>query len=143
MANVKISDMTPGTALAGTELLEMTQSGATASTTPAAIKTYALGSGNVVQTVRVITAAGAITVTTADYVVVVNKTVGAASAVALPAGATGLTFVIKDGKGDAGANNITISPAAGTIDGAATNVIATNYGSRELIYNGTQWNVIG
>ena len=143
MANVKISDMTPGSALAGTERFEMTQSGATASTTPAAIKTYVLGSGNVISTIRVVTAAGAVTVTTADYVVVVNKAVGAATAVALPAGVTGLRFVIKDGKGDAGANNITISPAAGTIDGAATNVISTNYGSRELIYNGTQWNVIG
>ena len=143
MANVKISDMTPGTALAGSELLEMVQSGGTASTTPAAIKTYVTGSGNVISTIRVVTAAGGVTVTTADYVVVVNKSVGAATAVTLPAGVTGLRFVIKDGKGDAGANNITINPAAGNIDGAATNVISTNYDSRELIYNGTQWNVIG
>jgi hypothetical protein len=42
MANVKISDMTPGSALAGTELLEMVQSAGTYSTTPSAIKTYIL-----------------------------------------------------------------------------------------------------
>lgn len=92
--------------------------------------------------VRVVTAAGAITLTTADWAVVVNKTVGAASAVALPAGALGLEFVIKDGKGDAAANNITITPAAGTIDGAATLVISANYGKTILLYNGTEWNVI-
>lgn len=92
--------------------------------------------------VRVITAAGAITVTAADWAVIVNKTVGAASAVALPAGATGAEFVIKDGKGDAAANNITITPAAGTIDGAATSVISANYGSATLLYNGTEWSAI-
>lgn len=41
MPDVKISDMTPGSALDGTELLEMTQSGDTFSTTPADIRTYA------------------------------------------------------------------------------------------------------
>lgn len=143
MSNTKISDMTPGAALVGPELLEMTQGGATFSTTPTALKTFVNASGNRILAVRVVTAAGAITVTTADSVVVVNKTIGAASAVALPATpTTGLVFTVKDGKGDAGANNITISPAAGTIDGAATLVIATNYLSKTLVYNGTQWNVI-
>lgn len=92
--------------------------------------------------VRVVTAAGAITITTADWAVVVNKTVGAASAVALPAGAAGREFVIKDGKGDAASNNITITPAAGTIDGAATLVISANYGSATLLYTGTEWAAI-
>ena len=142
MANVKITDMTPGSALGGTELFEMVQSAATFSTTTAAIKTYVLGSGNVVATVRVVTAAGAVTVATTDYVVVVNKTVGAATTVNLPAGVLGQTFVIKDGKGDAAANNITLTPAAGTIDGAATYVMNTNYQSTTLIYNGASWSVI-
>lgn len=92
--------------------------------------------------VRVVVAAGAITVTTADYLVVVNKTVGAASAVALPAGVTGQAFVIKDGKGDANANNITITPAAGNIDGAGTLVMTVNYQAVKIQYNGTQWNVV-
>lgn len=92
---------------------------------------------------RVVIAAGAVTITTADYIVVVNKTVGAATAVALYAAPlAGSQVIIKDGKGDAAANNITITPAAGTIDGAATLVIAANYGKASLVYNGTQWNVI-
>lgn len=91
---------------------------------------------------RVVTAAGAVTVGATDDVVIVNKTVGAATTVNIPAGVTKRRYVIKDGKGDAAANNITITPAAGTIDGAATLVINTNYGRATIIYNGTQWNQI-
>ena len=55
--------------------------------------------------------------------------------------ATGLTVLIKDGKGDASSNNITITPNAGTIDGASNAVLATNYAAVMLIYNGTEWNI--
>lgn len=90
--------------------------------------------------VRTITAAGNITVAANDNIVCIAKTVGAASAVSLPASpATGWEIVIKDCKGDAAANNITITPAAGNIDGAVTAVINVNYGMRTLFYNGTQW----
>lgn len=139
--DVKITDMTPGSALDGTEKFEAVQAAATVSLTSAQITTLAQVSPQF-RKLRIVTAAGAITVTTADYLVIVNKTAGAASAVALPAGVSGQVFVVKDGKGDAAANNITITPAAGTIDGAATNVISTNYGKVSLLYNGTQWNVI-
>lgn len=92
---------------------------------------------------RVVTAAGAITVATTDYVIVVNKTVGAATTVNLMATpTTGTVLVIKDGKGDAATNNITITPNAGNIDGAASIVLNTNYQSATISYNGTQWNVI-
>lgn len=142
MANVKLSDMTPGAALTGAELVEMTQSATTYSTTASAMKTFVLGSGTQTVTVRVVTAAGTITITSADHVVAVNKTTGAATAVTLPAGVTGQTYVIKDMKGDAVTNNITITPAAGTIDGAGTLVISANYGSKTLVYNGASWSVV-
>ena len=72
-----------------------------------------------------------------------NKTVGAATAANLPASPeTGRRYTIKDGKGDAAANNITITPAAGTIDGAATSVINVNFGRATVAYNGTQWNLV-
>ena len=109
--------------------------------TAAQIATYVQAIGQVVGA-RVVTASGAITAATTDYVIVVNKTVGAASAVTLPAGVTGQVLIIKDGKGDAAANNITTTPAAGNIDGAGTHVISTNYGSATLVYNGTEWNVL-
>jgi len=92
---------------------------------------------------RVVTAAGAVTLAHLDDIVIVNKTVGAATVVNLPANPLrGRVYTIKDGKGDANANNITITPAAGNIDGAATFVMSTNYQSTKIMYNGTQWNVL-
>lgn len=100
-----------------------------------------LSGGQIVKT-RVVTAAGAATVSATDFTVIINKTSGAATTVNLPVGVTGTVYRIKDGKGDASANNITVAPAAGNIDGAATYVINTNYGSIDLVYNGTIWNVL-
>jgi hypothetical protein len=57
----------------------------------------------------------------------------------------GRRIAVKDGKGDAGVNNITVSPdgaTATTIDGAATQVISTNYGVCEVIYSGVEWSVV-
>lgn len=97
----------------------------------------------ILRTVRVVTAAGAVTCTTADDVVAVTKTVGAATAVTLTTTpATGDELTIKDGKGDAATNNITVSPAAGTIDGAASILMDSNYSSRTFVYNGTEWNCV-
>ena len=94
-------------------------------------------------TTRVVTASGAITHLATDSVIIVNKTTGAATAITLIASpALGRIIRIKDGKGDANTNNITITPAAGNIDGSATKVINTAFGALSLIYNGTQWNSI-
>lgn len=55
---------------------------------------------------------------------------------------TGQKHIIKDNVGSASSNNITITPSGKNIDGAASFVISTNYGSATIVYNGTQWNVI-
>ena len=92
------------------------------------------------QAVRVVTAAGAVTQLSTDDVIVVNKTSGAATTVNLIASpVTGDSLVIKDGKGDSATNNITIVPNAGTIDGASSLVLATNYAAVNLCYDGTIW----
>ena len=66
-----------------------------------------------------------------------------AVAVTLPAGVLGQSFTIKDGLGLAApATPITITPAAGTIDGAATATINAPYGSLTIVYNGTQWLIL-
>jgi hypothetical protein len=66
-----------------------------------------------------------------------------AVAVTLPAGVLGQSFTIKDGLGLATpATPITITPTAGTIDGAATAVINAPYGSLTFVYNGTQWLIL-
>lgn len=91
----------------------------------------------------VVTAAGTYVIVTADVVVVLNKTVGAATTVTLPASPnTGRILIIKDGKGDAAANNITISGNGKNLDGSANLTISSNFGVSRIVYNGTQWNAI-
>lgn len=93
--------------------------------------------------VRVVIAAGAVTVSaTTDYIVIVAKTVGAATIVNLPAGVAGQQFIIKDGNFDANTNNITVTPATGNIDNNATYVINIAGGSITIVYSGTQWLVL-
>lgn len=100
--------------------------------------------GGLAQATRVVTAAGTVTTTSDDYAVIVNKIVGAATAVTLtnPVAAFKQNIVIKDGKGDAFTNNITITPSAGTIDNAATYVININLASVTLQFDGTNWWVL-
>jgi len=100
------------------------------------------GSGRNIKT-RVHIASGDVTITTADDVVIVNKTVAAASTVNLPGSPTaGDVYCIKDGKGDGAANPLTITPAAGTIDGAGSFATTANYEAVWVIFNGTEWNVV-
>ena len=54
---------------------------------------------------------------------------------------TGYFFVIKDRTGNAASNNITVTTVGGVklIDGATSAVIATNYESLNVLYNGTNY----
>jgi len=84
-----------------------------------------------------------VTVVTTDEVVSVEVPGPVAVAVNLPLGITGQVFNIKDGLGLASvATPITITPAAGTIDGAATATIDVPYGSLTLVFSGTEWKLI-
>jgi hypothetical protein len=68
-------------------------------------------------------ASGAVTVSaTTDYMIVVKKTTPAATVVNYTC-APGFTFLVKDGAGNDAADNITLTPSAGTLDGAATFVM--------------------
>lgn len=91
--------------------------------------------------VRVATASPVTVLAATDCVIVTDLAVAGAVAVNLPAGVSGQMFTVIDGKGDAGTNNITITPAAGTINGAATYVIDSNRAGVTLVYNGTEWTV--
>jgi hypothetical protein len=44
--------------------------------------------------------------------------------------------------GTAAANNITVTPNAGTIDGAATFTMNANWESIDIVYNGTSWRIL-
>jgi hypothetical protein len=55
---------------------------------------------------------------------------------------TGQYYIVKDVTGHAATNNITISGNGKNIDGAANYVIAINFGSVGIIYDGTRWNIV-
>lgn len=88
-----------------------------------------------------VTAPGAYPYTTlsTDDVIIVDTSV-ARTIIPMAGPATGQTYRIKDNVGSAAANNITITPSGNNIDGAASYVINTNYGSVDIVYNGAQWN---
>lgn len=55
---------------------------------------------------------------------------------------TGQKHIIKDSVGSGASNNITVTPSGKNIDGAASYVINSNYGSITIVYNGAEWSVI-
>ena len=81
-----------------------------------------------------------------DFIINVADT-GSARTITLPAVAAvrfGKHFIIKDGSGAAGTNNITIQPdGSDTIDGAGTKVISTNFGWFSIFCSESEWLVIG
>lgn len=88
-------------------------------------------SDSIARVPRVVTVSGTAAAGASDTFIVINKTVGEASPVTVCASADflGDDLTIKDGKGDAATNNITLSfDGAETCDGMSTVVISTNYG---------------
>jgi hypothetical protein len=69
---------------------------------------------------------------------------GGAITIKLPnAPTTNRLFIIKDNAGDASVNNISVTTVGGavTIDGQTTYTLAGNYGSINLLFNGTSYEV--
>lgn len=101
---------------------------------------FTIGAGSQLSLIagRTVIAAGAVTMTNADGVVNIKKTVGAATAVTGPPSPVAWqVYTVKDAKGDAATNPITITPASGTIDGQSTYVIQNNYDSVDFYSDGT------
>lgn len=88
-------------------------------------------------------------VTSGDYTatgtkrrIIVNKTVGAATAITMDDATSmaNLEILIKDGKGDASSNNITITDASGgTFDGQSSLVISSDFGFYWIKAVGDNW----
>lgn len=77
-------------------------------------------SGSLYVPIRVVTAAGPVSISAAtDYMIVIDETSSAPTAINY-ACTPGFTFLIKDGDGKDATNAITLRPTSGTIDGAAS-----------------------
>jgi hypothetical protein len=137
----KISQEPDGTAiiLDGTELWVGNSGGITYRFTTAQIMAGA-------RRKRTITAAGAITVATTDQIILVAKTVAAATIINLPAAASFLSdeLFIKDLNGVCATNNFTVTPnGAETIDGLTTYLMLDNYAHLYLGKKTNGWYVKG
>jgi hypothetical protein len=76
-----------------------------------------------------------------DYDIAVTANAVIPASVVLPVSVTGKIFIVKDAAGVASINPITVTATASTIDGAASAIINTNYGSLTFIFNGIEWNI--
>lgn len=92
--------------------------------------------------IKVVSASGAsYTTVPQDGLILVDGNV-TATIVPLASPTTGQRHIIKDNAGTAAAHNITVTPSGKNIDGAASFVINTNFGSITIIFNATQWNIV-
>ena len=80
------------------------------------------------------------TATAGTNIIGVNR--AGAVAITLPANTAGRLITVKDESGNASVNNITITPASGTIDGQASLVISANYAAYTLYCSGSNWFII-
>ena len=96
-------------------------------------------SGGIRHQVYTITSGSTYNVTVGQHCILVNKASGSATSVVLPAASAGDLYVVKDAKGDAATNAITITAASGNIDGAASRIISTAYTALRLIFDGSNW----
>lgn len=130
-----------GTLIAGQEYYDVEFAGGSISNV--VITDSTLNGVSTTRNSRVVTTSGDITVQPDDYIIEVDKTVGQATTVELPANpALNRSVLIKDLKGDAQTNNITIDGNGNNIDGASNATINTNFGARELAFNGSEWAII-
>ncbi len=98
------------------------------------------GSGRVVKTAT--KNSSPYTTQDTDYALFLNTTSAIFNLSLLASPVTGATYRIKDYTGNAATNNIVISPIGKTINGSASVVINTNYGSLDVIYNGSEWSTL-
>jgi len=97
------------------------------------------------QVVKVTSSAISLNVDATMFQILITDT-SAPRTVTLPAAPTaGTQFRIKDATGAAGTNNITVDVTGGvvTIDGATSQVININYGFMTVLFDGTEYFIVG
>jgi glucose-6-phosphate-specific signal transduction histidine kinase len=101
---------------------------------------------NLFSVLQQLTQNGRAAVTTTPFTMKLGVTyafvnVAGAASVTLP-NVTGVPITVKDASGAAAANNITIHPSYGLVDGAATAALVANHQSQTYIGDGTNWWII-
>ena len=91
---------------------------------------------------KVISTDVSIPITENVHVVMVDTSTNAVT-LDLPNPTEPMELIIKDSTGDANTRNITIDGNGNTIDGSATKTISSNYGFLTLLWNNTEWSIIG
>lgn len=97
-----------------------------------------------IMSARVVLTNAAAVFAATDVALLINKTVAGATPITLPTPALSRAILIKDMKGDAGTNNITLDAGTGkTINGLQTLVMDANYGTTMLIgMSDSQWGTL-
>ena len=114
-------------------------------TTPAAFRGTTVvangaltNNGAIVKHIVKITTGASYAALASDNIIDVNKTTGSATAITLPASPVdGMEVEVKDKKGDAATNPITVSAASGNIDGQTSVALSIAYGNGVFRYDGT------
>jgi hypothetical protein len=140
MPNQKISQMTPATALDGTESVPLVQGGVNKKGSMELLASHAKTLGY-----REVVDAGNYTMIGDKNVIGMNKTVSATTTiiVSMASLTAGVPYTVKDVKGDCDSYNITITPDSGTIDGAASYALNNPYQSVTFFKDGTKLIIIG
>lgn len=133
---VLLALLLPG-AVAADKILTLTSSGTRKATdSPTVAGTLTTSAARVLARRQVTSTPTTLAAT--DHVVGVN--LAGAAAITLPSSpTTGRHLIVCDDSGAASSNNITITPTAGNIDGAANKVISTNYACVTLYYTSSEW----
>jgi len=119
------------------------------STNPGEVLSAASGGGlewrdpNIVPPV-IVTSGSSYSAPNQNLRIVVAKPSGSPTTINLPsAPVPGQEIIVKDGKGDASLNKITVVPPSGSvIDGFSTVKLRINWQSLSFMYNGMDWNII-
>lgn len=97
----------------------------------------------IVPTVQTATSGSSVAMTAT--MLLINKASGSATAVTLPAAPVTVTqtYTIKDQRGDASTNNITITdPNGALIDGQSSVIINVSRQSLSLVWDGSTWSLV-
>lgn len=93
---------------------------------------------------RIVTASGPIQMLDSDGILFINKSISESTLVTLPLNpkCIGMMVIVKDMKGDADTNFITVQMSGGTLDGLSQFIMSNNYQSMTFAFNGNEWNII-